>query len=150
MYKIIFFAALVILPLCSKAQAYQQLNIEPRDQYEYRRGGYKNSYENAPHEYITTEAHYCNRNRHNTSYEDHCYDIYFKSDGSIVWYRRKFKGVTYNDVLRGNYYLQQSGHNRYDLIVTWNNGSKARGYVRYSTNNTKPHLVLYDHIFDCK
>lgn len=120
---------------------YHQIEIEPIEEYRRRKEGNTNATNNNPYEYFKTESHY----HKNTSSADHDYDIYFNSDGSVVWYRKKFNRVVYNDVLRGTYYLQENGRNRYDIFVRWQNGSRVTGYVTFQ--GTRPRIVLYSHVF---
>ncbi len=104
---------------------------------------------NNPHITVSTEIHKCSNNGyHNTSYEPHCFDMYFYKDGTVYWDRRRYARCIYNDNLSGTYYLQESGYKRYDLYITWDNGSITKGYVIY--NGTHPEFNFDGYAFDAK
>lgn len=104
---------------------------------------------NNPHITVSTEIHQCiNNGYHNTSYEPHCFDMYFYKDGTVYWNRRRYARCIYNDDLSGTYYLQKSGNNRYDLYITWDNGSTTKGYVIYK--GTHPEFNFDGYAFDAK
>lgn len=90
---------------------------------------------------FTAEIHECSNNGyHNTGYEHYCFDMYFYPDGSVLWDRRRFNQVKYNDRLSGTYYLVESYTNAYDLYITWANGAKSKGYVEYNGTRAKIHI----------
>ena len=161
--KIILF--LIISVSCQLADA--QLRIESREDAlrrqieiaklkrqleDIRSGRNSSNYEqqnNNPRVTITTEVHVCSKNGyHDTGYEHHCFDLYLCKDGSVYWDRRRYEKRKYNDSLSGNYYMQKSGNNRYDLHITWENGSTTKGYVSYK--GTRPEIHFDNYVFDAK
>lgn len=100
--------------------------------------------ESAPHLTFVTEVHQCSNNGyHNTGYEHHCFDMYFRKDGTVSWNRRRYQKVRYNDNLSGTYYLQETGKNRYNLFITWNNGARLKGKVTYKNMHPEIHIDTY-------
>lgn len=95
------------------------------------------------------EIHQCSNNGyHNTSYEPHCFDMYFYPNGTISWNRRRFAKVRYDDTLSGSYYLVETRKNRYKLYITWANGNKWEGHVEYNGNS--PIIHMNDYVFRAK
>lgn len=110
---------------------------------------YYDQQNNNPRLTVSTEIHICSNNGyHNTGYEHHCFDMFFYKNGSVYWVRRRYQKRIYNDKISGTYYLQQSGNNRYDLHITWDNGSTTKGYVTY--RGTHPEFHFDGYVFDAK
>lgn len=114
-------------------RAYQSFQIESSEESEARLN--RNNYRDGERSYFEVELHECaNNGYHNTGYESHCFDMYFSSNGSGYWDRRRFGKYFYNDELSGSYYLVSVGYNRYNLYIRWNNGKCKDGYVDYDGN----------------
>lgn len=105
---------------------------------------YNNSEPSNEHYTFKAEFHQCSNNGyHNTSYEAHCFDLYFRKNGTVTWNKRRYGKVKYNQNLNGTYYLVKATYHPYDIYITWDNGATMKGYVTYIGQTPELHIDNY-------